>query len=142
MAGKFLIDVTDARFLIPANDDVIGFIRRANPFAHSDVGSVLLELGRDTPGAQAYCPSYGSCAYVVLHTDQHRIFAIAFGQRGLAFRLGAAARADALQDHGEPATAIGAEWIQLSPWDVPGITGAADRLQRWCARALADAMGA
>ena len=42
---KFLIDLTDARFSIPENEDVLGFIRRVNPFAHSDVGTVLFELG-------------------------------------------------------------------------------------------------
>ena len=35
--GRFLIDVTDARFFTPENADVLAFIRRGNPFAHSDV---------------------------------------------------------------------------------------------------------
>ena len=39
MPSKFLIDLTDPRFLMDANEDVVRFIRVANPFCHSDVGS-------------------------------------------------------------------------------------------------------
>ena len=46
MAGKFLIDLTDDRFHVAGNEDVLAFVRRTNPFAHSDVGSLLLELGK------------------------------------------------------------------------------------------------
>ena len=56
MAGKFLIELTDPRFQIADNADVIEFIRRVNPFAHSDVGSMLFDLGKEIPGAHAYCP--------------------------------------------------------------------------------------
>jgi hypothetical protein len=73
MTGKFLIDLTDSRFHIAENEDVLEVVRRANPFAHSDVGSLLLDLGKQIPGARAYSPSYASYAYVVLHTDAWRI---------------------------------------------------------------------
>ena len=66
MTGKFLIDVTDKRFKIAVNASVIEFIRRANAFAHTDVGIRLLDVGKALPGSHAYCPSYQSCAYVVL----------------------------------------------------------------------------
>jgi hypothetical protein len=46
----FLIDLTDERFKIPANRAVIEYIRRENPFAHSDVGALLIALGRLVPG--------------------------------------------------------------------------------------------
>jgi hypothetical protein len=39
MPGKFLIDLTDSRFLIDANEDVVWVIRVANPFGPSNVGS-------------------------------------------------------------------------------------------------------
>jgi hypothetical protein len=140
VTGRFLIDATDARFRIPANDDVIEFIRRANPFAHPDVGSLLLELGRDTPGAHAYCPSFKSCAYVVLHTDADVIFAIAFGQRGLAFRVPDAERTDALADGGVVAPEIGPAWVRFEPWDSHQRAETHARLERWCERALAAAI--
>src|SRR5512146_3356954 len=98
MAGKFLIDLTDARFHVAGNEDVLEFVRRANPFAHSDVGSLLLTLGEAIPGSRAYCPSYAQCAYVVLHTEAWRIFAVGFGERGRAFRLAPASRRAALGD--------------------------------------------
>jgi len=141
MGGKFLIDLTDPRFRVVANEDVLEFVRRTNPFAHSDVGSLLLELGKWVAGARAYSPSYRQYAYVVLHTDAWRIFAIAFGQRGLAFRLTAISRAEALGEGGVAAPAIGPDWVAFDPWDVSTRTGDVRiRLQRWCAQAFADAM--
>jgi hypothetical protein len=137
---KWLIDVTDPRFFIAANEDVIEFIRRVNPFAHSDVGSLLLDLGKKIAGAHAYSPSYKQCAYVVLHTDASSIFAIAYGQRGLAFRLSLSSYATALADDGSPADDIGRDWIKFDPWN-PNIPTAARqaRLERWSAQAFADA---
>ena len=140
MLGKFLIDVTDPRLFIAANNDVIEFVRATNPFAHSDVGMLLIDLGRAMPGAHAYCPSYKSLAYVVLHTEAYRIFAIAFGQRGLAFRINETQLAEALEDGCEPAPRIGVDWIQIAPWDTKGVTGAADRVRRWGENAFANAL--
>ena len=139
MTGKFLIDVTDPRFLIAANEHVIEFVRRTNPFAHTDVGIPLLELAKELPGAHAYCPSYKSCAYVVLHNDANRIFGIAYSQRGLAFRLAPVAYAAALDDDGSPAPTIGPDWLSFAAYDTRGQTGARERLRRWFTRAFADA---
>ena len=142
MAGKFLIDVTDVRFKIAANDDVMRFIRVVNPFAHTDVGIPLLELCKELPSATAYCPSYKSCAYVVLHTAADRIFAIAYGQRGLAFRVPPAMRAEALVEGGAPEARIGADWVSFAPYDGAGQSGARERLRRWCGVAFAGAEAA
>lgn len=139
MTGKFLIDLTDARFHVAGNEDVLEFVRRANPFAHSDVGSLLLELGKAISGASAYSPSYASYAYVVLHNHAGRIFAIAFGQRGLAFRLAPASREVALTAGATAASDIGPEWVSFDPWDVHVSAGdQRARLERWCAQAFAD----
>jgi hypothetical protein len=45
----FLVDLTDERFKIPANLAVIEYIRRANPFAHSDIGAMLIQLAKLVP---------------------------------------------------------------------------------------------
>jgi len=139
--GKFLIELTDPRFVSDDNNaDVIEFIRRANPFAHSDVGSVLFELGKETPGAHAYCPVPSVYSYVVLHTDANRIFAIAFGMSGLAFRLAPDDEAAALADGAIHASDIGIGWLRFEPWG-HGPRAATDaRLRQWCARACATAM--
>ena len=142
MPGKFLIDLTDPRFLIPENADVMDFVRRTSPSAHTDVGIRLLDLAKEIPGASAYCPSFRSCAYVVLHTDADRIFAIAFSQRGLAFRLGARNRGVALADGGVAAPAIGPDWFAFAPYDTPGVTGSEVRLRHWCNQAFTDAVEA
>ncbi len=132
-----LIDVTDPRFSTAENSDVLAFVRRTNPFAHSDVGSVLLSLGKAIPGAHAYCPSFKSCAYVVLHSESSRIFAIAYGQRGLAFRLAPASRERALADGGTAAAEIGPDWVAFAAW---GSAEQRTRLERWSAQAMADAL--
>jgi len=136
---KWLIDMTDAHFLIAANEDVIGFIRRVNPFAHSDVGSLLLDLGKKITGAHAYSPSYRQYAYVVLHTDASRIFAIAYGQRGLAFRLAPLSYSAALADDGTAAGDIGPDWVAFDPWN-PHVSATAlrARLERWSLQAFTD----
>lgn len=139
--GKFLIDVTDARFVIPENSDVIEFIRKTNPFAHSDVGSVLFELGKTTAGAHAYCPVPSAYSYVVLHTDANRIFAIAFGMRGLAFRVGESALGEALGDAGVTAAEVGHDWVRFEPWGRESREIVRARLRKWCARACAAAPG-
>ena len=143
MPGKFLIDLTDPRFLIAANAEVMDFVRRVSPSAHGDVGSVLLSLGKTCPGAHAYSPSYRSFAYVVLHTDADRIFAIAFGQRGLAFRLGDESYAAARGDAGSAAPEIGPSWISFAPFDASGASGSEEclrHLRLWCRRAFTDAV--
>jgi hypothetical protein len=142
MAGKFLIDLTDARFHVAGNEDVLEFVRRSNPFAHSDVGSLLLALGEGIPEARAYSPSFAQLAYVVLRTDAWQIFAIAFGQRGLAFRLSPESRDAALADGGVAAPDIGPAWVAFAPWgDRASRADGRARLQRWCTQAFADAAG-
>ena len=115
-AKRFLIDLTDARFFTPENTDVIEFIRRVNPFAHTDVGTIVFDCADAIDGAGAYCPLPSSCAYVVLHTPSSRIVAIAYGQRGLAVRLGAAAQAEAIAAGGRAKVDIGADWVEIDPW--------------------------
>ena len=113
---RFLIDFTDARFFTPENADVIEFIRRVNPFAHTDVGTIVFDCANQIAGAGAYCPLPSSCAYAVLHTPSNRIVAIAYGQRGLAVRLGVTAHAEAIAAGGIPKAEIGADWVEIDPW--------------------------
>jgi hypothetical protein len=141
----FLIDVTDERFKIPANRAVIEYIRRENPFAHSDISDMLIRLGKLVPGAHYYCPSFSSLAYVVLHTKANVIFAIAIGMLKIDFRLppdlvsGATGRGEAAHSY------VGADWLSVRPF--PGGEPRAEvdtRLNQWCeaayqyARALAS----
>ena len=137
MAGKFLIDITDPRFRIPQNADVIEFIRVKNPFAHSDVGSIVFELAKAIPGARAYCPAAGSMAYVVLHDDADRIVAIAFGQRGFGLRLAATSIDAALADGAIGAPDIGPDWVTFDPWDVNDKARRA-KINAWTERAFSE----
>lgn len=140
MSSRF--DITDDRFKIAANEDVIEFIRRTNPSTHSDPGDVLFKLGKAIPGARSYCPSTKTFAYVVLHTDADRIFAIAFGMHGLAFRIPSSVIAEAVADGGTLEPKIGPDWVRFPPFNGRGETGAWERLLRWGGQAFTEAQAA
>src|SRR4051794_31982374 len=78
LSVAFLIDMTDPRFFIAANHDVMEFVRRTSPSCHTDVGTPLIEFVKEIPAAHHYSPSYRQLAYVVLHTDANHIFAIGY----------------------------------------------------------------
>jgi hypothetical protein len=137
----FLIDVTDERFKIPPNGAVIEYIRRVNPFAHSDVGDLLIRLGRQVPGAQHYCPSFSSFGYVVLHTRTNLIFAIAIGMLKIDFRLPPALIREALERGEAEPSEIGADWLSARPFPRgEARTVVEARLARWCEAACGYAM--
>ncbi|HLJ42610.1 MAG TPA: hypothetical protein VKT12_00220 [Candidatus Binataceae bacterium] len=134
----FLIDLTDGRFKIPANRAVIEYIRRENPFAHSDVGALLMALWRRVPGAQYYCPSFSSLAYVVLHTPANVIFAIAIGMHKIDFRLPYELVTEAIESGEAEPSAIGqpgagSAWLSCRPFSGGEPKALIDtRLKRWC----------
>ena len=128
-----LIELTDDAFKIPPNAAVMEYVRRESPFAHSNVGTRLVRLGRSTQGAQHYCPDFHSYAYVALHTAAKVIFAIAFGMRQIAFRLPPSARAEAVAEGATACPAIGDEWLSFDAFQTGGSpAAAAARLKHWC----------
>jgi hypothetical protein len=130
---SFLIVLTDERFKIPANQAVIEYIRRENPFAHSDIGAVLIRLAKLVPGVQYYCPSFSSLAYVVLHTEANLIFAIAIGMLKIDFRLSRALVSQAIGRGEAEHSDIGADWLSVRPFPRGEPRDVVDaRLKRWC----------
>ena len=124
----FLIDLTDDKFKIPENAAVIGFIRRANPFAHTDPAGKLAQLGKAVPGARVYVPSPRSASYLALHTEANVIFALAFGMKSIALRL----PPDVLAEGGAPFLDIGEDWLCVEAFRGPAASAAWDAmLQRW-----------
>ena len=129
----FLIDLTDERFKIPPNRAVIEYITRHNPSAHSDIGSELIRLARLIPGAQYYCPSYSSLAYVVLHTEANLIFAIAIGMLKIDFRLPAALVREAIAAGEGEQSEIGVDWLSVRPFPRGELRAVVEaRLTRLC----------
>lgn len=105
---------------------MVAFIRQHPELsAHDDVASVLHAAARGLGGVRQYCPAPAAYAYVVLHTADQRIFAIAYGQNGLAFRLPPEALPDALADGGTAAAELGPGWVSFPPWG-------SSNLPRWC----------
>lgn len=106
------------------------------------MASALTDSAKGLPDVQWYCPDTWAYAYVVLHTRSNRIFGIAFGMGGLAFRLPARVIPEAVGDAGEVYSEIGDEWVLFPPWQVDkprNMTQA--RLKRWCKVAHDYAVG-
>ena len=126
------IDITDAKLKIPVNAAVMDYIGRANPCAHSDLGSKLVELGRGIAGAHVYCPDFRAFAYVVLHSDANVIFAAAWGMSRIVLRLPESP--ETLADGGRRSE-IGDGWLAFAAF--PEDRGKV--LATWCPAAYAHA---
>ena len=126
----------DDRFDLPENRAVVDFIRRTNPSAHDDVLSSLIRSAVGL-GAKWYLPDPYGHSYAVLHTETNRIYAVAFGVSGLAYRLPRNLVPQAVADGGEVCAEIGEGWVRFEPWRVgePAVVTDA-RLKRWCKAAL------
>lgn len=136
----WLIDVTDERFKIPVNRDAIEFIRRANPFAHSDVGAKLIENSRRFPNSNYYCPSFNACAYVALHNAANVIFAIAFGMSKIAYRLPQDKIGAALANSTAEPSEVGIDWLNVNPFSrSESVEIVNARLLQFCESALRHA---
>jgi hypothetical protein len=135
----WLIDLTDQRFKIPANADVVGYIARANPFAHSDLGQRLIDLKGTLSEATVYSPSFKICAYVVLHNPANVIFAFAADMRDLSFRLPPAMHGEMLALGRANPSRIGGEWLDIAAFPSRQTTESEQRLADYCAAALRHA---
>ena len=125
------------RLDVAHNESVARFIERVRPSAHSDVATELALAAEELPGIGTHCPDPARYAYVVLHDGAGRIFALAFGMRGFALRVGADAMDEAIADGAEADPGIGEGWVVFDPFRVDERTGAARaRLKRWTARAF------
>jgi hypothetical protein len=63
------------RFDRAQNAEVLGFLTQKPPLAHSDLSDELLKSEAGLPGVVSYCPDVQGYAFVLLHTDNHLIFA-------------------------------------------------------------------
>jgi hypothetical protein len=93
----------------------------------------LIKLSKLIPNTHYYCPSFASCAYLVLHTDANVIFAIALGMLSIGFHLPAAVVIDAVANGDGKVSPIGDDWLSVSPFP-RGLAASANdaRLLQWC----------
>jgi hypothetical protein len=85
----------------------------ARPSAHSDVVEVLERAVARCPGVQLFCPEPASFAYVAAYRADRRIFAVAFGMRGVACRVGPERAVEALAAGAAREPALGADWVVI-----------------------------
>lgn len=86
--GLRLADGGDLRDLVDAGAAaaLVAHLERAQPHAHSDVGSALLDAARALPGpSTAYSPSFGGLRYVLLLRGRTPV-AVAFDMQSVALR--------------------------------------------------------
>lgn len=128
----------DPRFAILLNADVLRCIGRTNVSAHSDVASELIDAVQPLPGEETYCPDPARYAFVAAHTADLRIFALSYGLKAFALRVGSKAVAEAGLDGAAPASEFGSDWVQFDPFVVDVKTAdMRTRLRAWTARAFA-----
>ena len=117
------------RFKIAGNQAVVDFILRDDTLsAHDEVATALTQSAEGLSDVKWYCPDVHSYAYVVLHTNAHRIFGIAFGQRALAYRLPKERLTEAGAAGGKVYTEIGNDWVVFDPWHTDQPVNAS----HWC----------
>lgn len=96
---------------LDANADVVRFVDRSTPSAHSDLAEAVMSAARsECPGALACSPSFVQLRYVML-VARRRVFALAFGMHELALRLDEQGRREAVPAGAAPAGEIGPEWV-------------------------------
>lgn len=123
----------DPRLRTAANACVLALLEREPSLsAHDDLAQILSRSARGLAGVRSYCPDPAGYAFVALHDRADRIFALAFGQSTLAFRLGAQHAAQAQAAGARPCTALGPRWACFDAFAAPGFDAS-----RWCALALA-----
>jgi hypothetical protein len=71
----------------PANREVIAYLERQRPSAHSDIATELLDAAAHLPARQSFCPDPAGYAYEALHLPNGVIYALAIGMGMLIFRL-------------------------------------------------------
>ena len=127
-----------SRFNRPANRQVVDYLVRHHPSAHSDVTTEMLLAAEDIADKGVFCPDPQRFAYCLLHTPEGVIFALATGMSSLAFLLPADAIDEALAEGAQAWPELGKRWVSFYPFDpeVPTET-MRERLQRWC-RAARD----
>ena len=137
MAGWTIDDRLDT----PANADLMRYLRREHPSAHSDVAEALTAAAAGVAGVQTYCPDRDAYAFVALHLEDFTVIGPAFGMSGLALLIPEAARGDALRDGGAHAPDLGPGWVRFEPWgEAEALAESRARLARWCAVAAGARM--
>lgn len=127
------------RFDSARNAEALRFLAQKHPSAHSDLSEELMKSAAGLPRVSSYCPDAQSYAYVVLHTENKLIFAMALGMKDLVFKLPETQIPQARLEGGEPWPDIGPGWVGFDPFAVPtDMPGTRAKLHRWCRVALAS----
>ena len=126
-----------AEFETVENSEVVAFLRRTSPSAHSDVAEELGHAAPSVPYAW-FCPDPSESAFVAMHLPDFKIVALALGMNTIAYRLPQKRVSEAVRDGAVAAPEIGAGWVSFDPWKIELSTDKRRQLlSAWCSVAAA-----
>lgn len=106
--------VIEGKFETIANKDVLSFLKKCSPSAHSDLVDEFRLAAQSAPGVHFYCPDTIRYAFFAAHLADDTIVALALGMHKVVFRLPKSLVSDAVQDGGVSFPEIGSEWVLFS----------------------------
>ena len=106
--------VIEGKFEIIANQEVLSFLKKCSPSAHSDLVDEFRLAAQSAPGVHFYCPNTSQYAFFAAHLADYTIVALALGMHKIVFRLPKALVSDAVQDGGFSFPEIGPEWVSFT----------------------------
>jgi hypothetical protein len=106
--------VIGEKFETMANKDVLSFLKKSSPSAHSDLVDEFRLAAQSAPDVHFYCPDTSNYAFYAAHLADYTIVALALGMRKIAFRLPKSLVFDAVQDGGVSFPEIAPEWVSFT----------------------------
>ena len=104
----------EVKFGIITNKEVLSFLKKGSPSAHSDLVDEFRLAAQSAPGVHFYCPDTSKYAFFATHLADYRIVALALGMRKIVFRLPKSLASDAVQNGGVLFPEIGPEWVSFT----------------------------
>jgi hypothetical protein len=125
-----------------ANREVVEYLMRASPSAHSDVASELEQACAAVEGVRTWCPDAAHYAYVLAVDSRDHIIGLAAGMGDVVFRVGRDQRSAALSEGGREYPGLGEDWVCFDPFPVDeSLEALRKRLGTWCAIASRASTG-
>ncbi|MBW2476618.1 MAG: hypothetical protein JRE63_04755 [Deltaproteobacteria bacterium] len=107
--------VIDEQFETSANKEVLFFLKKCSPSAHSDLVDEFMFAGQSASGVHFYCPDTSNYAFFAGHLADYTIVALALGMHRIVFRLPRPLVCDAIHNGGSLFPEIGREWVSFAP---------------------------
>jgi hypothetical protein len=102
----------DARLRIASNREIVAYLDREQPYAHSDLAEALVRAA--VPGMDYFCPAPGRYAYLAAFLPNLVIVAVAEGMQAVLIRVRLDAVSQAVAQGATLALDVGTTWVRLA----------------------------